>query len=485
MKNNKRYTNMKTYKIYSLFAALMLAVSVGFTSCDEEFTDSIFDTSEEVLDRTAYTFPLDTFCKVTYQEPYNLRYLYKMQDISSNMDYNLVPISYDKAIDFAVLCKYLWFESYSKVVGDDFLKTYSPRIIHLYGSPCYNPASNTEVLGLAEGGKKITLMKGNEMNINDIDKLNEQFFKTMHHEFSHILHQNKLYPTAFNLISNGKYSPFDWQNTHDSIAVSTGFITPYGSSGVAEDWVEILANYIVKDSVTWNTMLTCASYDWETVEAAGPDTISNILGNKDLSLQLRHDLVGYITDQTGDGQGGVASYKMVRKRISRDLASDHIILDNGVNIYLGTAPKDTLYDENGEAILDKQGKPKTQERDNLGWTTRNVADGNYYDVAGHLVFVNTDGIDGYALINQKLQMVREWAKESFGYDIDALRYEVQHRQYVSDANGNLVTVAGTNGVGLPTRRYINKLTQPSEWDPSMTTIEYLRQGVLKYKELQK
>ena len=139
-----------TFKI--AFIALAATIVMGFVSCsDDDFTETIFDTTEYPLDRSAYTFPLDTFVKVNFLEPYNLRYLYKMQDIGSDMNYNLVPCTYDQSVTLAVLCKYLWYDVYKSVVGEEFLKQFSPRIIHVIGSPAFNPSSGTMLLGTAEG----------------------------------------------------------------------------------------------------------------------------------------------------------------------------------------------------------------------------------------------------------------------------------------------------------------------------------------------
>ena len=51
------------------------------------------------------------------------------------------------------------------------------------------------MLGTAEGGKKITLYEVNSLDFEnvDIEVLNEYYFKTMHHEFAHILHQKRNY----------------------------------------------------------------------------------------------------------------------------------------------------------------------------------------------------------------------------------------------------------------------------------------------------
>lgn len=49
------------------------------------------------------------------------------------------------------------------------------------------------ILGQAEGGMKVTLFRVNEIDKNNLSvaQLNEYYFKTMHHEFTHILNQKK------------------------------------------------------------------------------------------------------------------------------------------------------------------------------------------------------------------------------------------------------------------------------------------------------
>ena len=207
---------MKTIKFNIWLLGLLAMVCGAMTSCsDDDLGPSIFDATYHPLDRSLYSFPLDSFVEVNYREPYNIRFIYKMEDIGTNMNYNLVPVDYQKAVKFAVLGKYLWYDVYKKEVGDEFLKKYTPHIIQLIGSPAYNANSGTEVLGTAEGGLKITLYKGNELDETSIDSLNEYFFRTMHHEFSHILHQNVIIPTSFRAISNGQYNAMNWQETAD------------------------------------------------------------------------------------------------------------------------------------------------------------------------------------------------------------------------------------------------------------------------------
>ncbi|OIP83532.1 MAG: hypothetical protein AUK44_04850, partial [Porphyromonadaceae bacterium CG2_30_38_12] len=242
---------------------LVIVVLAIFTTCTEEkLQPTIFDTSTADLEPTAASYNLDKYLSDNFLKPYNMRFLYKMQDVGTDMSYNLVPATYENSKKIAVLTKYLWFDVYSKIVSPDFLKKIGPRVIHLVGSPAYNPANGTMILGLAEGGIKISLFRVNSINSGDVDMLNEFYFKTMHHEFAHILHQTKTYPKEFNLISYKNYEPFSWQDRDERVAASLGFTSSYGGSQTREDFVEIIANYIVKSDTQWEKILDNASKGW-------------------------------------------------------------------------------------------------------------------------------------------------------------------------------------------------------------------------------
>ena len=252
---------MKKKTFYLL--ALAFTFNIAFFSCSEdEFTESILPDTRAELDPTSYSYKFDKWLQDEYLDIYNLDFRYKMQDAGTDMDYNLVPTTYRNAQDIALLAKYLWFDVYGKVVNPDFLKEYGPRIIHLIGSPAFNPTDGTMILGLAEGGIKVSLYRCNDLNATDVNMMNEYYFKTMHHEFGHILHQTKSYPSEFNLISNSLYNPLDWQNTPDSVAASLGFVSNYASSATREDFVEVIANYIVKTDAQWAGILKSASMEW-------------------------------------------------------------------------------------------------------------------------------------------------------------------------------------------------------------------------------
>jgi substrate import-associated zinc metallohydrolase lipoprotein len=240
-----------------IYMILILTVTLSFTSCqsdDKLDPTSIFDTSAPKRDS------LETWLQENYTYPYNIDFKYKMEDIESNMKYTLVPADSAKAAKLAILIKYLWLESYDEVAGITFTKTYVPRIIHLIGSPAYN-SNGTIVLGTAEGGLKITLYIVNSLTQSSISNpaiLNTYYFKTMHHEFGHILNQKKPYDAGFKLISEASYVGNDWYLSSDNKAYQNGFVTPYAQSEPNEDFVENIAVYVTSTKAQWQAILDAA-----------------------------------------------------------------------------------------------------------------------------------------------------------------------------------------------------------------------------------
>ncbi len=356
---------------YYISALLLVAVAaMSLTSCGEDkLGPTIFPDVDETLDPNSHSYQLDKFLRTNYLEKYNLTFLYKMPDISTNMNYNLVPADYTNSVDLAVLCKHLWFDVYDKVAGSDFLKLYGPRIILLVGSPAINADSGSETVGLAEGGIKITLFKVNSMNVANFQQMNDLYFHTMHHEFAHILHQTKTYPTEFNTISVGRYDPNNWQYRGDEVT-SLGFVTPYGSSEYREDFAETIACFIVYTETEWNRLLELASRGLAT--SASDDDLDAVY-------------YSYYYYPNNDNEQEIT--------------------------YVDERYVITVEDEDGTVHLYYR-----NERDKQG--NRIVV----YEVE------DKDGIDGRDAILQKVQIARQWFHDAWNVDLDALREEVQTRQ---------------------------------------------------------
>lgn len=239
-----------------LIVAFCISSSAIFYSCSEDDLGASLIVDEE-LEPGSATYEFELWLKESFEDPYNLNFIYRMVDGAADPQYNLVPARLEKSEEMAKLIKYLWFDPYAVVApnGDNFLKMNGPRIIHLIGSPAINPVSQSEILGTAEGGIKVTLYKCNELDRTNVTLMNEFYFNTMHHEFAHILHQKKNYPTDFQNISKGKYRPTDWSTMADDEAPVAGFISTYAASSPDEDFVETISNYITKTDDEWNAIL--------------------------------------------------------------------------------------------------------------------------------------------------------------------------------------------------------------------------------------
>lgn len=414
-----------------LFAFLAYVGVNSFVACSEdELGPTIFPAEDKPLDRTLGTFPLDSFIKKHMLERYNMKYIYRMEDVGADMQKNLVPAKYEKSVDLAILTKYLWLDVYDKLAGEKevFLKKYAPRIIHVIGSPAYNE-DGSRTVGVAEGGVKITLMEANKLNVDEIEGangLNNLFFHTMHHEFAHILDQTYQRPTAFDLLSSALYDAA-WNDKHDSVQCSLGFVTPYGSSANREDWVEVLSCYVTYTQERWDNLLESASYDWEDVDMTAEKYDSLFWNYEEKNgkwvkttrkTEYDIDTIGYLHELSN------YEYKVARKVVKRDAD---------------------------------------------GWVQTDSLGNWQYDRE------HWDNIDGREVILTKLDLVRTWLKTNWNIDLDELRREVQSRQYLTDSNGNFVR----NEWG----GYVNRLTQPYEGDPSKTLFEYLSEEIEEYKKI--
>lgn len=201
----------------------------------------------------------DCWLDANYVYPYNIEFLYKMEDIESSMSYTLIPADYKKSTQMARIVKHLCMEVYDEVTGSrEFMCRYFPKMFHIIGSAAYNN-DGTIVLGTAEGGLKITLYMVNSVDITDIDMLNYYYFHTIHHEFAHILHQNKPYSTEYQDISGSNYVQDSWQYNVDYL--SQGFISAYSSKEPNEDFVEIISRYLTNTQAWWDSQSSAAGAD--------------------------------------------------------------------------------------------------------------------------------------------------------------------------------------------------------------------------------
>ncbi len=278
-------------KINNIGFLIMAAGLFCFSSCNNEDdlrSTSVFDT---VVKTEKNEF--DNWLEKNYRQTYNIDFKYRYSDKESDLAYNVIPADYDKSKALAILIKHVWIESYVEAIDSNFIRTYVPRIIQLTGSYKWN-SNGSQVMGTAEGGKKVMLYGVNEVDIDNprinstdpyedkskkpID-MNYWFFHTMHHEFCHILTQTKEYDLAFQSISAANYHATDWVNLDDKKVATEGFVSAYGSSEYNEDFAEIYATYITNTEEGWGKILTAAGDNGTAILNKKLDLMKNYFQN--------------------------------------------------------------------------------------------------------------------------------------------------------------------------------------------------------------
>ncbi len=403
---------MKKYFKYISALALVAFAAMSLTSCGEKaLEDTIFPDITDELDPNSYTYQFDKWLNENYRDVYNLDFQYKLNDNETNMNYNLEPATLSNAMDLAVLAKYMWFDVYEEVTGSkEFVKMYGPRILMLVGSPAINPQTGTIIVGLAEGGIKVTLLHVNSMNPLDIYGLNSDYFHTMHHEFTHILHQTKSIPREFQLLSLGRYDAINWQDRNSGVVHSLGFVTPYASSEIREDFAETCANYITLTDSQWERLWIEAGRGYATDGDEDSEDMSNLSyycfyyfeNNDATNDENKKYVVEYNVIANDDG-----TY-IYRNQYQRGVGSVTLNQEDG-----------KYYDTNGTEC-DRQGYVLDK-------------DGNRVPIAVYPV-EDKDGVDGVAMLETKINLCRNWFREQWGVELDAVRSAVQSRLQSFDAS---------------------------------------------------
>lgn len=241
-----------------IVSILITACLCCTTACDrDEMSDgTIFDTS------VPYRNEVDQWLYNNFTLPYNIDVKYKWEDLESAMTYDLSPASADNAYKLAKIIHFVWLEAYVEVAGKDFIRTYVPKQILMVGSPAYNADSQTTTLGTAEGGLKVNLYDVNSISrfMDQPQVLNDRYFHTMHHEFSHILHQTKNYDTTFKTITESDYVGSQWETytAKPEEANRKGFVTAYAMDQPDEDFAEVISTYVTNDQAYWDSLLVVA-----------------------------------------------------------------------------------------------------------------------------------------------------------------------------------------------------------------------------------
>lgn len=230
---------------YRILIFMAAAMSIALMSCrqNESIVDdlNIPGLGGYVYEKTA----LDEWLDENYLIPYNIQVLYHWEASQQIHTYGkkLVPVKVENVQPMMAALARVWFDPYLYAAPYGFLQQVCPKTIVLTGSPEYDN-NGTITLGQAEGARKIWLTNVNFFDPTDIDGLKGSLH-VIEHEFTHVLHQTKKYDSAFEKISTGKYNASAWSNLEPEEAYGMGFISPYASNSVDEDFAEMVSRIMV------------------------------------------------------------------------------------------------------------------------------------------------------------------------------------------------------------------------------------------------
>ena len=250
----------RLFKLFAVSAAIVAACA----SCQKETLSDESVIKESRAEKTDF----DKWLDANFLLPYNIDFKYRYELMESNVAYWTVPADYKQSIVYAHLVKYLCVDTYDEVAGTTFTCSYFPKLFFLEGTFHYDN-NGSMILGTAEGGRKIFLGGVNQLNAYLEDAiatqnpatLNEFYFKTIHHEFTHILNQTKNFSSDYQQVTGTDYVLGAWNTTHRSDYLKYGFISQYSQHSDKEDFAEMMSTYIINTPEQWNQWLTDAGAD--------------------------------------------------------------------------------------------------------------------------------------------------------------------------------------------------------------------------------
>ena len=232
------------YRTFGFFVIILACMA-----CTEEEALS----AGSNLDTTATTLSgLDKWINDNYVAPYNIEIVYRWEAGLTDQTRYLFPPTVDSVKSLLEIVKSVWIDSYNAVGGENFIKEIAPRQLVLAGGINRNP-SGTITLGVAEGGKRITLFNVNLVQKSSRASIN-QFLNTIQHEYAHILNQTKPFDLTYGQITPIGYTA-QWFNKTDAESQEDGFISAYAQSNPSEDFAEMVSVMLSLSNEEWKDLI--------------------------------------------------------------------------------------------------------------------------------------------------------------------------------------------------------------------------------------
>jgi substrate import-associated zinc metallohydrolase lipoprotein len=257
---------MQIKKHYSFF---LVAAIVFISSCKKEDALPPLENIPGLGGDTWIKGPIDFWIRDTLTIPFNIAVKYKWDQGEVDLDKTLVPPKEEQVIPVLSSINRVWIKTYIAEAGLPFFEKITPKNFVLVGSPGY--LKGAVKLGEAEGGRKVTLYNINAFRIRGMAGYNKavdsanvfETFKTIQHEFAHILDQNVKVPVTFSASSAVGYTS-DWLNVTETEAKNEGFISPYGNSSKAEDFAEMVSIMLVFGKDNFESYVNSITYTGTT-----------------------------------------------------------------------------------------------------------------------------------------------------------------------------------------------------------------------------
>lgn len=235
-------------------ACCCVTAATTLVSCSDDDLSSTSVIKDSTQPKTEFDKWLDTH----FVQPYNIDLKYRLNDYETDFTYTLAPADIDNSVKLAHIVLHTWLQAYDEVAGIDFTRRMAPKVIQFVGSVAWQ-TDNSAIMGQAEDGMKVTFFGVNRLELTR-SFLNDNYFQSMHHEFTHILSQSKDFDTDFQRISEGQYEPADWYSSGrtETYALQKGFLSNYAMSEYNEDFAETLAFYLIYTPEEWAAKMAIA-----------------------------------------------------------------------------------------------------------------------------------------------------------------------------------------------------------------------------------
>jgi substrate import-associated zinc metallohydrolase lipoprotein len=250
---------------------IFILLAANLASCKKEDALGNVDNISGLGGDTWVQGPIDKWIYDTLTVPFNSTVKYKYDQFELALDRTLVPIKEEKIIPVLSALKKVWMDTYIAEAGINFFKKYGNKFFVLVGSGSYDLATGAVNLGLtSEDGTKIVIFQLNYFGTKSMagykladSVVAKEVFKTIEHEFGHVLHKNILYPFTFNQVGSQSYTS-DWTNVTYPEALAEGFVTNYAMSQADEDFCETVSYMLTEGKAGFDKLVNSITYTGTT-----------------------------------------------------------------------------------------------------------------------------------------------------------------------------------------------------------------------------